>query len=37
VRTAIMRMRFEIANDAPQQFEALMQTIDAQMDALAQE
>jgi len=35
VRTDILRMRFEIADDAMAQFDALLAAIDAQMDALA--
>jgi V/A-type H+-transporting ATPase subunit A len=37
VRADLMRMRFEIANDGTARFDALMQAIEAQMDALAEE
>jgi V/A-type H+-transporting ATPase subunit A len=37
VRADLMRMRFEIPDDATQRFEDLMAAIDTQMDALAQE
>ena len=37
VRTDLMRMRFEIADTALAQFDTLVQTITAQMDALALE
>ena len=36
-RSDLMRMRFEIPDDALPQFEVLMDTISAQMDALARE
>jgi len=37
VRTDLMRMRFEIPDDALQRFDTLMAAIDTQMDALARE
>jgi V/A-type H+-transporting ATPase subunit A len=37
VRSDLMRMRFEIPNDAGARFDALMHAIDAQIDLLAQE
>jgi hypothetical protein len=37
VRTALLRMRFEIANDAPQAFDGLHAAIEAQMDGLSRE
>jgi len=37
VRADLVRMRFEIPNDAPERFDALTDTIDVQMDALARE
>jgi V/A-type H+-transporting ATPase subunit A len=37
VRTDLMRMRFEIPNDDAPRFDALMHTIDTQMDALIEE
>jgi V/A-type H+-transporting ATPase subunit A len=37
VRTDLMRMRFEIPDNALQRFDALTAAIDAQMDALARE
>jgi hypothetical protein len=35
VRTDLLRMRFEIGNDALERFDALGDAIDAQMGALA--
>jgi len=37
VRTTLLRMRFEIANEATPQFDAVIAAIDAQMDALGRE
>lgn len=37
VRTDLVRMRFEIPNDGAARFDALMNAIDVQIDALAQE
>ncbi|MFI5397310.1 MAG: V-type ATP synthase subunit A [Candidatus Binatia bacterium] len=37
VRTDLMRMRFEIPDDRLQQFTALMEAVNSQMDALEQE
>jgi V/A-type H+-transporting ATPase subunit A len=37
VRSDLMRMRFEIANDEAARFDALMNAIDVQIDALARE
>jgi len=37
VRTELMRMRFEIADEATERFDDLMAAIDVQIDALAQE
>ena len=34
VRADVMRMRFEIPNEAPERFEALMAAVDVQMDGL---
>ena len=36
-RTELMRMRFEIADEATERFDDLMAAIDVQIDALAQE
>jgi V/A-type H+-transporting ATPase subunit A len=37
VRSDLIRMRFEIPNDGATQFEALMDAVDAQVEALVQE
>ena len=37
VRTALMRMRFELGNEDTEQFDALLSAVDVQMDGLARE